>query len=133
MLGFQTSKIKLFLDEPPCSLPSDEWLRTEGFTTTQINFQMRDLFKNSKNEQSFIDRAFEKSELEKKIPKISVDDFYEKKSLTAYQMIQKVSEKNLKNLSGLNFKNFVYLGWFFNFPKLLEFDLNMKNIEILGV
>ena len=75
---------------------------------------MRDLFKNSKNEQSFIDRAFEKSELEKKIPKISVDDFYEKKSLTAYQMIQKVSEKNLKNLSGLNFKNFSYLGWFFH-------------------
>ena len=58
---------------------------------------MRDLFKNSKNEQSFIDRAFKKSELEKKIPKISVDDFYEKKSLTAYQMIQKVSEKNFQN------------------------------------
>ena len=58
---------------------------------------MCDLFKNSKNEQSFIDRAFKKSELEKKIPKISVDDFYKKKSLTAYQMIQKVSEKNFQN------------------------------------
>ena len=89
--------MKLFLDEPPCSLPSDEWLKTEGFTTTQINFQMRDLFKNSKNEQSFIDRAFKKSESETKIPKISVDDFYKKKSLTAYQMIQKVSEKNFQN------------------------------------
>ena len=123
--------MKLFLDEPPCSLPSDEWLKTEGFTTTQINFQMRDLFKNSKNEQSFIDRAFKKSESEKKIPKISVDDFYEKKSLTAYQMIQKVSEKTSR--IGLNFENFSYLGRFFNFLKLLEFDLNMKNIEILGV
>ena len=58
---------------------------------------MRDLFKNSKNEQSFIDRAFKKSESETKIPKISVDDFYKKKSLTAYQMIQKVSEKNFQN------------------------------------
>ena len=79
-----------FQDEPPASLPADQWLKNEGFTSTQINFDIRDLLEKSKNEQSLVEQLFRKSEAER-IPKISVDDFYEKKSLTAYQMIQKVS------------------------------------------
>jgi len=85
-------------EAPPDSLPAHLWLQNEGFTNTETNLHIRDLLEKSENEPSFIERIFQKPK-EKKIPKISIDTFYGKKSITAYKMIQTDKNHDYKNIT----------------------------------
>lgn len=85
-------------EAPDDSLPAHLWLQNEGFTNTQTNLHIRDLLEKSENEPSLIERIFQKPK-EKKIPKISIDAFYGKKSITAYKMIQTDKNHDYKKIT----------------------------------